>query len=665
MNEQPQSNTYLNAACKALIFGFKPIPLKPKTKITSCKWDTWLEELSENTISIYWEKEPDHELGIIVGDNMIVYDADTPESLVKLYEIEKIFDIHSNHTVKTKKGEHHYFYRPDGVTAKSNSHSTEQHPDRLDVKTGRALIVRPPSTDKEMNIDEAESVNGFTRVTQEFVDAIDLHNGINRHSKLTNTVTAPKKSFTSNETKILEDLLAYISPDCSYDEWVQIGMALHHELAGSDDGLVLWDEWSSKGIDYCGYEKIKYKYQSFDGHKGVKITMATIVSRAEQNGADVLKIQSQFDEDFEVCETYEVVHKKAVTPNIQSKKSTVAINPLAKHSLLGKSAEYESNISEEQFIIGKIALAGQITVIYAQYNTGKTLIVLALLIEAINSQIIQAKNVFYINADDNHRGLVAKMTLADEFGFNMLAPGHNGFEVKNFTTALIEMAKNGTAKGAIVVVDTLKKFTDLMDKRKSSEFGQIARQFVSKGGTIISLGHVNKRKNAEDKAVHAGTSDIMDDADCAYILDTVSEENNIKTVLFENTKSRGCVASKAAYQYAIEDDISYNELISTVTYIDDIKATQIFSEEKCSAEAPCIKAIIAKIDQGVNTKMKLAESVSKEIGQSKRKVINTIEKHTGDDPKTHKWSFKVAARGAKIYEVLHLSPPKTPPSTAP
>ena len=34
-----------------------------------------------------------------------------------------------------------------------------------------------------------------------------------------------------------------------------------------------------------------------------------------------------------------------------------------------------------------------------------------------------------------------------------------------------------------------KKFTDLMDKRMSTDFGIIARGFVSAGGTLIALAH--------------------------------------------------------------------------------------------------------------------------------------------------------------------------------
>ena len=40
-----------------------------------------------------------------------------------------------------------------------------------------------------------------------------------------------------------KDLLKYIPADCSYDEWIKVGMALKHE--GAD--WTVWDDWSRTG----------------------------------------------------------------------------------------------------------------------------------------------------------------------------------------------------------------------------------------------------------------------------------------------------------------------------------------------------------------------------------------------------------------------------------
>ena len=57
-------------------------------------------------------------------------------------------------------------------------------------------------------------------------------------------------------------LLGYVNPDCDYNQWVSVGMAIiHHCLNGG--GIEHWDAWSSKGAKYCGYGKIQKHWHSF------------------------------------------------------------------------------------------------------------------------------------------------------------------------------------------------------------------------------------------------------------------------------------------------------------------------------------------------------------------------------------------------------------------
>jgi hypothetical protein len=145
--------SFLQAALCWLYFGFQVIPIIPNTKIPALKWGPWLEYLSPETIRQHWKKHPDHELGFILGDGIIVFDADSPMAIAALNEIEEAFDISPNLVVCTTKGEHHYFKRAPGTYAIGNSHSTEKYPERIDVKTGRAVIILPPSTGKEVKDD--------------------------------------------------------------------------------------------------------------------------------------------------------------------------------------------------------------------------------------------------------------------------------------------------------------------------------------------------------------------------------------------------------------------------------------------------------------------------------------------------------------------------------
>ena len=241
-------------------------------------------------------------------------------------------------------------------------------------------------------------------------------------------------------------------------------------------------------------------------------------------------------------------HPKKVVPMYQHVTSYVGgpspIEQLNKYSLTGQSARLRRQMLVDKFVLNKIAILGQWTTIYGAPNSGKTLLTKWLLREALLSDEIDGESLYYINADDNYRGLVDKIELAEVWGMHVIAPHHNGFDIAQIAALMSEMGHGGTARGAVFILDTLKKFTDLMDKRAASEFGQVARGFVSAGGTLIALAHTNKHPDAEGKRVYPGTSDIVDDSDCCFVIDKVSsEERNGVTTLVSSRFNRPISAS--------------------------------------------------------------------------------------------------------------------------
>lgn len=59
----------------------------------------------------------------------------------------------------------------------------------------------------------------------------------------------------------INELLSYISPDRTYEEWVRVGMAVHHCFQGS--GFELWDDWSARGEKYPGHGQLERHWHSF------------------------------------------------------------------------------------------------------------------------------------------------------------------------------------------------------------------------------------------------------------------------------------------------------------------------------------------------------------------------------------------------------------------
>lgn len=439
--------------------------------------------------------------------------------------------------------------------------------------------------------------------------------------------TSPAREVSPTDVAKLPALLGSIDPDCTRPEWLRVLMAVFHTTGGSDAGFALADEWSSKGNKYKGTKDIETQWRSFDGNVQRPVTIATLIMMAREAGADMQNIARGNSDAFEPCETIDIRPDSQNTSNTDTIDQPGTANPLTQYSLRDSLLELEKQKVEQVLILGALVLLGQATVIYALANTGKTLILIYLIIEAIKKRLIDPSKLIYINMDDNSSGLVDKVRLALEYGFHMAADGHKDFQAKALRAAMEKMIAENTARDAIVVLDTLKKFVNTMDKNESREFTKVVRQFCLKGGTVIALSHANKNPGADGKVKYTGTTDIVDDFDCAYTLEMVSEQadKNQKVVEFTNIKRRGDVALTAAYSYGIERGLSYDELLLSVQEVNPDQLNPIKQAAGLQADAAVIAAVEGCIAAGTNTKMLMVDAVSKSANVSNRIVLKVIE----------------------------------------
>lgn len=332
---------------------------------------------------------------------------------------------------------------------------------------------------------------------------------------------------------------------------------------------------------------------------------------------------------------------------------------LEKFSLNGLSEEMKERMLDDVFVLDGMAILGQFTVFYAAPNVGKTLLIIWMIIHAIRNKDIEAADIFYINADDHHKGLTFKLTLAETYGFHMLAPGYADFETGKFLTYIKKIISEDNAKGKIIILDTLKKFVDIMRKDKSSDFGVVMRTFVSHGGTVIGLGHVNKHKSPDGKSVYGGTSDIVDDADCCYMIEEVQTTSKSKTIRFENIKSRGDVNKTATFTYTNERVDDYQELLDSVQTMSEAEADALAQinviNNRLEINKEIIDAAIAAISDGVVTKTELIKFLRKTTTASKSQIFKALDQHTGTNfSKGHRWICNIGDKNAHIYSLISM-----------
>lgn len=346
--------------------------------------------------------------------------------------------------------------------------------------------------------------------------------------------------------------------------------------------------------------------------------------------------------------------------DIDADKTDCILGRLKKLSATGDSREMRAQMLKDKFVIEGLAILGQWTTFYAAPNTGKTLIALAGLRVQIESGEILGENVFYVNADDSYNAAVAKIEIAEDFGMEMLVPNHNEFKSNDMIPILKELTEQHKARNKIVVLDTLKKFTDLMDKKSATAFGHVAREFVAAGGTLICLAHTNKHKNSDGRGVYAGTSDISDDADCYYIVDKVQfdQPSGTHVVEFINHKSRGDVEPSVSYQYIRSLGESYLDLLNSVkrldpTALDRIKSQSEF-DKQLELDFELIEAICEAIRSSPLAKSELITKVNKSSGFSHNKIRGALKRYSGSCyTEGSRWEGVVSAHNKTVYKIVN------------
>jgi hypothetical protein len=501
-------------------------------------------------------------------------------------------------------------------------------------------------------------------ISQEFADALVRHNGgtpenkeekaLQTHAEFSNDeprmVKNPLakpviKEDDSFKIASLRAMLNQLDPDESYNTWFKSLMIIHHETNGSDQGLVLADEWSSQGSLYKGTREIESKWESFAGYSGAPLTEATLSMMLKERGVDSLELKAQVMEDlepFEVCAT-EIIKSAS-----QKSKLPPFGGSLKQYSLLGKLDIVRKFAVDATPLLGSIALKGQFTVLYADSNAGKTLLTLHLLREAILGGRIEGDKVFYANMDDSSSGLLGKGEIAEELGFHQLAIGYQDLTKDRFLEGVRDMIQTREASGTLLVLDTLKKFTDVMSKSESSEFAQLMREFTAVGGSALGLAHTNKNRDREGQLVQTGTADIPQDADCTYILDT--EVKNSETVVtFKNTKSRGPVPRFAQFAYD-RHERNYCKLLDSVRELAVDESSldfEIVPEENPNDRM--IRAIKEVIGSGFNGKTNLINEAYALTKDSKSKLEKIYLRYVGSDPTKHIWGFTVGERNLQSF----------------
>lgn len=168
-------------------------------------------------------------------------------------------------------------------------------------KTGRYFTVT------------GHQLNGHAALPLEAQDVgwfIEKHFG----QKAARTAATPADAFEMyrppldgwDAERVEEELLMLLDPDMGHDDWLNVGMALHHQFRGDQEGLTLWDTWSSGSSKYveseCEERWRSFSEQRFQGHGAV--TLASVIFKVRELNLERAEEQGQLvldPKDFMSC----------------------------------------------------------------------------------------------------------------------------------------------------------------------------------------------------------------------------------------------------------------------------------------------------------------------------------------------------------------------------
>ncbi len=446
---------------------------------------------------------------------------------------------------------------------------------------------------------------------------------------------APNSSFEQVTSEEISAALAQISPDVrrgngsiDLDRCGDYWLAVVWAIAGLNlsEGKEIAREWSAQSPLYTneGFEKAWGEYDP--GHPK-PIGIGSVIKLAK------------------------ALEVKSIEPSFLQK--------LQEWSSTGDSEAMVKQMLEDKFVLKDLAILGQWTTIYASHGVGKTLITLRLLKDSVESGELDGRTVFYVNADDNYRGSVEKLEIVEKLGIEMLVPHRNNFNPGHLVAEMQQAAQKDQARNIIILLDTLKKFVNLMDKNEGTKFGKVARQFTQAGGTIIGLAHTNKHRDDEGKSVYSGTTDIADDCDCVFLIDLIDDDKATgkRTIQFRNTKQRGDVAAEKSFAYVRKEGTTYADLLNSVSVVDEETAKQ---ERKLAAKKNRYyddKLVIDTIFEFARSESldltELMTRVSEETGKSKANCRAIVDQYKGEGLDEYSfWQVQTGAHNRKTLELL-------------
>ena len=415
---------------------------------------------------------------------------------------------------------------------------------------------------------------------------------------------------TDDEKVVITDALTALDPAMHHDEWIMVGMALHNAYAGAVEGLRLWAEWSSKSDNpehlNCNHAQ---RWNSFtdDSSRG-NVGFPSILKMARDAG---------WGGDFEG-----EVEEVAVDEAFYHEREYVSgkfMEMLDEHRL---TKEEIDQFAEPTWLVDNLVIKGHLSAFPAPANGGKTLLFMELARELASENL-----VVYINMDISGVGSRRHWKQAEESGIHWVTPDLKGSNINKLMSDLYASPLEDL-KNTVIIIDTLKKLTDMIDKRKSKSLYKSLRRLTSKGATVICLCHTNKYKDADDNLIYEGTGDLRSDVDNMIYLEPFHEGTKLRSLSTRPDKVRGAF-EQITFEFDDDRRLSVADEFTDTNVLVQIAKDQQYIDEVSEA-----------ISSGSVSQVNIVKFMNETYGRNAKRVRRILADYGGDFAKVKKvWNM--------------------------
>jgi archaellum biogenesis ATPase FlaH len=282
-------------------------------------------------------------------------------------------------------------------------------------------------------------------------------------------------------------------------------------------------------------------------------------------------------------------------------------------------------MDEAQFLVENVIVKGHVAAYVSPANGGKT----TLFVHLCEELAAGGNIIYYVNVDGSPSDLKRHHAHALKHGYTVVNPSARNQSNSVVMDKLTELAA-GTDRleNVVIIIDTLKKFCDLINKSQSKKILEVFRSLSVKGATVCLLGHTNKYKDVNGLEIYEGTSDLRNDVDELIYLDSIKDEVAKTLTITTRPDKVRATFEPISFNVDLEGDRKVTPLQEVVS---------IF----CSEDHKLITLILKVIGGGDSKQQDIIDAVREQSEFSVAKIRSCLIRHRVEGDDYQKWSYEL------------------------